>query len=238
MSKWHIWWLEVLGTPPSEELVAATEGLTARDMRRARRLVRRGEAAEDVVVARAALALACECQRRRDRSDRWLVRPASLVMGLAGGGAAVAALARSDYLAGTAIAVIAVYVFYFGFLTAFREERNAKVAERLNRDVLRCAREPDTSAGTRTLAYVHPLITVLLCCVQTVLFMPIFGIATLLMKGEAISTKHIVTAGLNEPFVIVVALSAAVGTRMYNQKKPRRRSTDRRHRTALNVERD
>ena len=223
MRKWRIWWLEVLGTPPSEELVAATEGLTARDMRRAKSLVRRGQAAEDVAVARAALAMACECQRRRDRSDRWLMRPASLVMGLAGGGAAIAALARSDYLRGMAIAVVAAYVFYFGFLTAFREERNAKLAERLNREVLSRTGNPDSSARTQTLAYVEPLTAVLLFCLQTVLYLPIFGIATLLVKGEAISTKHIVTAGLGEPLVIVVALSAAVGTRMYSQKKGRRR---------------
>lgn len=88
MSKWRIWWLEVLGSPPSEQLVAATEGLSAKDVRHARQLVRRGQAANDLGVARCAIALACE-RLRRDRSDRPLLPLGSFVMGVAGSGAAV-----------------------------------------------------------------------------------------------------------------------------------------------------
>jgi hypothetical protein len=38
--------------------------------------------------------------------------------------------------------------------------------------------------------------------VQTVVFMPIFGTAAVLTKGEAISAKHIITAGLYEPLCL------------------------------------
>lgn len=126
---------------------------------------------------------------------------------------------------GTAIAVIAAYVFYFGFLGTFGAERNAKLAERLNREVLIRAGAPYSSAGTRTLAYVNPVIAVLLFAIQTVLFMPIFGVVALLVKGEDISTKSIVSAGLDNWLVLLVCVSAAVGSRMRNQRPPTSRES-------------
>jgi hypothetical protein len=69
VNKWRLWLGSGMGDVISQELASTTVALDGPEMRRARRLVQRGEPAEDVVVARYAVAYARERQRRFERSS-------------------------------------------------------------------------------------------------------------------------------------------------------------------------
>lgn len=226
MSKWRIWWLEVLGAPPSEELAAAVGHLNGRAMRQARNLLRRGRAADDLATARCVVALAREHRRQRERGHRfWLV--ITLLLGLAGFGAAIDSLVRLEFVRGLAIAFVSGFVLFYGVLSVTLEDRNALKAEHVNREVLRRAGVPYAPAGMRTLAYVHPLVAALLCGIQAVLFMPLFGTATLLVHGEALSVRRIVAAGLPNWLLFIGAACVAVCARLRLWRPDRALTEDR-----------
>jgi hypothetical protein len=79
-----LWLGSGMGEVISQELATAMVGLHGPEKRRGRRLVRRGEAADDVVVARYAIALARERRRRLKRSSFRFVIALGVALGLAG----------------------------------------------------------------------------------------------------------------------------------------------------------
>ncbi len=225
MSKWRIWWLEVLGAPPSEELAATASHLGSHEIRQARKLLRLGRAADDVAVARCVVTLARE--RQREHGHR-LGLAIALLLGLAGLGAAVVAMARLELARGLSIAFVSGIVLFYGVLCVTLENRNAGKAERLNREVLQRAGLPYAPAGTRTLAYVHPLVAALLCAIQTALFMPLLGTAALLVNGEALSPRNIVAAGLPNWLLFIWAVCVAFCARLRLWRNDRASAEDRR----------
>jgi hypothetical protein len=138
----------------------------------------------------------------------------ALLLGLAGMGAAVDLLVRSELTRGLAVAFMSGFVLFYGVVCVVLEDRNAPKAEQLNTDVLRRAGCPYAPSGARALAYVHPLVAAILCGVQVAVFMPLIGTATLLVHGEALSVGRIFAAGLPNWLVFIVAVCGAMCARL------------------------
>ena len=185
-----------MGEVVSQELAAAMADLPGPERRRARRLVRRGEAAEDVVVARYAVAFARERQRRIKRSSFGYRLALGVVLGLAGIGCAVsfvshAESARALVAAGFAGAVL------ISSLRTWQETLNVEAAERVNSEYLRRSGAPYVPGGPPTRVDVPPLAMVCSLAVHVAAIIVVGGVVTLLLKEAPFSLERALSVGVS-----------------------------------------
>ncbi len=196
MSKWRIWLGAGMGEVVSQELVAAMTGLDGREKRRARRLVRRGEAADDVIVARYAVAFARERARRFERSSFLVGLVLAAACGLAGILFAVHLLERSKVVQAVAVAALATY-FLVSTWRIWQATRQVEAAEQLNREYLRRSGAPYVPGGPPTRVYVPPLAFACSLAFHAAVILVSYGIVTLLMKAEPFSMGKAVSVGIS-----------------------------------------
>ncbi len=210
VSRWRIWWLAGRGEAPSEELVDAAAGLSGSAVRQARRLVRRGEVAEDVAVARYAVALAHDRQRRKARRPfhRWVAL--GVVLALTGAGLAADAFARIEDLKGVVFAGIALF-FLSCLWRLWQERRNLDEAERANREYLRRAGAPYVPRSAPTGVRVPPLAVACSFVVQVAILIPVAGVITRLLDRQPLSPGNTLSAGAPTAAGFAIALLFALG---------------------------
>jgi hypothetical protein len=121
----------------SQELVAGMTGLDDPEKRRARQLVRRGEVADDVVVARYAVAFARERARRFERSSFRLGLALGAAIGLAGIVFAVYLFKRSEVVQAVAVTGFGTFLLINAWRSqeAIIDARQARTAARLPLDL-------------------------------------------------------------------------------------------------------
>ena len=175
-----------MGEVISQELAAAMVGLHGHEKRRARRLVRHGEAAEDVVVARYAVALARERRRRLKRSSFRFAIALGAALGLAGTVVAVFWFKRAVDAKAVAMVAFAVFFLVSGWRN-WQTMRNVDAAERVNREYLRRSGAPDVPGGLPTRVDVPPLAMACLSAIHVATIIVVGGVVTLLLKEEPLS---------------------------------------------------
>jgi len=141
VNKWRLWLGSGMGEVISHELAATMASLNGPERRRARRLVRRGEPAEDVVVARYAVAYARERQRRFQRSSFAFGLALGGAFGLAGIGLAIYFFSRAADARATTSAVLGALMLASSWRT-WLAMRNVEAAERVNQEYLRRSGAP------------------------------------------------------------------------------------------------
>jgi hypothetical protein len=154
VNRWRIWWLAGGGETPSEELVAAANGLNGRALRNTRRLVRRGAPAEGEAQARYAIAFARERQRIYAVSPSYRVTAVILaILILLSAGLAFAAPGLSPWGV-AAFAALPVLLAYLAWRT-WQERAHIHPAEEINRAFLLRTGDPlptrrPSNPGVRT----------------------------------------------------------------------------------------
>jgi hypothetical protein len=210
VGKWRIWLRSGMGETPSQELVAAMAGLSGPDRLRARRLVRRGEAAEDVAVARYVVAFARERQRRYTRFPSLSVAMVGcVVLGLTGVALAVDAVARSNDAQEVLFGGFAAFFLVCGGWRAWQERRNVEAAEQNNREFLRRAGAPYVPGGPQTSVYVPPLAVACSLALYVAVLVPVGGLVTMLLDGESLSSGRAFSGGLSG--AAGAAIAAVIG---------------------------
>jgi hypothetical protein len=180
----------------AQELAAAMAGLDSPEKRRARRLVRRGEAAEDVVVARYAIAFARERQRRFKRSSFHFGLVLGVAFGFAGIAFAAYSLKRSQAAQSVAVAGFAALVLDNTWRT-WQAMRNVEAAEQLNRQYLRRSGAPYVPGGPPTRVYVPPLAFACSLTVHAAAIVVVGGVLALLLKAEPFSAGKALSVGVS-----------------------------------------
>lgn len=197
-----------MGEVVSQELAAAMVGLHGPEKRRARRLVRRGEAAEDVVVARYAVALARERQRRLKRSSFRFAIALGVALGLAG--SVVAVFWFRQAVDTKAVAMVGFAAFFLASSWRnWQTRRNVDAAERVNREYLRRSGAPYVPGGPPTRVDVPPLATACSLAIHVAAIVVVGGVVTLLLKEESLSLGRVLSVGVTGG--IGGALAAFVG---------------------------
>ena len=185
-----------MGEVVSQELAAAMTGLDGPEMRRARRLVRRGEAAEDVVVARYAVAFARERQRRFKRPPFRFGLVLGAAFGFAGIVFAAYSLKRSEVAQAVVVAGFAALVLINTWRT-WQAMRNVEAAEQLNREYLRRSGAPYVPGGSLTRVYVPPLAFACSLAIHVAAILVVGGVVTLLLKAEPFSLGKALSVGVS-----------------------------------------
>jgi len=205
VNRWRIWWRAGAGETPSEELVAAAHGLNGRVMRQAGRLVRRGGTADDIALARYAVALARERERRYAVSPSLRVTAVILaVLTLGSAGVALAASGLSRWQAAT-FGVLLPALFAYVLWRAWQERSNVQDAEQVNREFLRRAGAPYVPGGPPTTAHVPPFAVVGAFALRMTLFIPLAGAFSLTIREASVTPDKVLLVGLP------IAFGAAVG---------------------------
>lgn len=207
MSGWRIWLRSGIGETPSQELVAASCDLSAGEMRRAKRLVRRGQAAEEVPIARYAVALARERQRRQASGISLPVAIAGCALFVVAGLALAAfALAQSRdtpmALSGGLCASFFAYCAWRGLC----DKRNTPLAEELNREFLRRLGAPYVPGGPATAVPVPALLVSCSVVLHLAFAGAVGGLFSLLANGQSPSSGHALSDGISG------ATAAVIGT--------------------------
>jgi hypothetical protein len=197
-----------MGEVVSQELAAAMVGLDGPEKRRARRSVRRGEAAEDVFVARYAVAFARERQRRFRRSSLRFGLALGAAFGFAGIAFAAYLLKRSEAVQAVAAAGFAALVLANTWRT-WRAGRNVEAAEQLNREYLRRSGAPYVAGGPPTRVCVPPLAVACSLAIHVAAIVVAGGVLTLLLKAEPFSVGKALSVGVSGGVGAVIA--AAIG---------------------------
>jgi hypothetical protein len=197
-----------MGEVVTQELAAAMVGLGGSEMRRARRLARRGEAAEDVVIARYAVAFARERERRFKRSSFRLGLVLGAAFGLAGIVFAAYSLKRPEPAQAVAAGAFAVLVLANTWRT-WQAMRNVEAAERLNREYLRRSGAPYVPGGPPTRVYVPPLAFACSLAIHVAAIVVVGGVATLFLKAEPFSVGKALSVGVSGG--VGAAIAAVIG---------------------------
>lgn len=185
-----------MGEAISQELAAAMTGLGGPERRRARRLVRRGEAADDVAVARYAVAFARERERRFKRSSVRFAVVLGAAFGVAGIGLALYSLKRSE-VAQAAVMVGASALFLVNAWRTWQMMRHVQTAEQLNREYLRRSGAPYVRGGPLTRVYVPPLAFACSLAIHATVAVVAGGVVTLLLRAEPLSLARFLSASVS-----------------------------------------
>ncbi len=187
-------------------------------MRRGRRLVRRGEVAEDVPVARYAVAFARERQRQNARSLSFPVRTAmGVVVVLVMAGLAADAFTSAEDVSGASLGAFAVLIAYALWRNS-QERSNVEEAEQINRDFLRRAGAPYVPGGPPTSVYVSALAAACSFVVQLAVFIPFAGVISLLLNEESVSPGRAVSGVATHWLDFLILAFGVVCARSRNQR--------------------
>ncbi len=197
-----------MGEVISQELAAAMVGLHGSEKRRGRRIVRRGEAAEDVVVARYAVALARERRRRLKRSSFRFAIALGVALGLAGIVVAVFWFKRAVDTKAVAMVGFGVFFLFSGWRN-WQTMRNVDVAEQINREYLRRSGAPYVPGGPPTPVDVPPLAMACSLAIHVAAIIVVGGVVTLLLKEEPLSLGRVLSVGVTGG--VGGAIAAVVG---------------------------
>lgn len=196
MNKWRLWLGAGMGEVVSQELVAAMTGLDGPEKRRARRLVRRGEVADDVVVARYAVAFARESARRFERSSFRLGLALGVALGLAGIVFAAYLLKRSEMVQATTVAGFATFLLVNAWRT-HEAMRHVEAAQQVNQEYLRRSGAPYVPGGPPTRVYVPPLALACSLAIHVAIVFVGWGVGTLLLRAEPFSPGEVISVGVS-----------------------------------------
>jgi hypothetical protein len=196
MSQWQIWLRSGAGETPSQELVAAMVGVSRRDMRHARRLIRHRQAAEDVAVARYTVALARERQRRlgSSRSARALAA-ACIALGLLGAGLAIYTFAQSQDERGAISGGFAAICLLYGW-RGWNEYGNLTTAEQINRAYLQLSGAPYVPGGPPTATFVPPLAVAGSLAIYIVFIIAAGGFSAILVNEGSLSFARALSSAM------------------------------------------
>jgi hypothetical protein len=183
-----------MGEVISQELAAAMVGLNGPEKRRTRRLVRRGKAAEDVAVARYAVAFARERQRRLKRSSARFATVGGVALGLAGLVVALIWFKRALDAKAVAAAVFAAWFLVISWRN-WQMMRNVEAAERANCEYLRRSGAPYVPGGPPTRVNVPPLVMACSWAIRLLVAITVGGLVTLALNGESLSFGKALSVG-------------------------------------------
>ncbi len=189
MIDWRTWNAAAGGQAPFVELVAARRGLARGEVRAAYRMVREGEVAGDLRVARPAVAIARQVIRGRPPAWSLVWFP---IMVLAFAGESVHELVRGHVVVGVFVGAFAVWLVWI-VAHLPRKRRNALRAEQLNRDALDGAGQPfqEDPAPVRLSPAALAAGAVVLWAVSDL----VLGAGTLALENRPLSVEHVVGGG-------------------------------------------
>jgi hypothetical protein len=194
MNKWRLWLGAGMGEIISQELAATIASPDAPERRRARGLVRRGESAEDVLVARYAVAYARERERRFERSSFAFGLALGAASGLAGIGLAIYFFSRAaDARAITAGALGALVVA--SSWRTWQAARNVEGAEQANQEYLRRSGAPYVAGGPPTRVDVPPLALAGSLAIHVAAIFVVGGVVTLLLREAPLTLGRVLSVG-------------------------------------------
>ncbi len=201
---WRLWLASGMGEVVSQELASAMTGCNGAERRRARKLVRHGEAAEDVAVARYVVAFARERQRRSKRSSFWLGVALGAVFGVAGIGFVVYLLRRSEQAQAVVMAGVSAVVLLNVWRT-WQTIRHAQTAERLNREYLRRAGAPYLPGGPPTRLHVPPLAFACSLAIHAAAMFVVGGVLAISLKADSLASAKALPTGISGGATAAVA---------------------------------
>jgi hypothetical protein len=194
VNKWRLWLGAGMGETISQELAATIASLDGPERRRAKRLVRRGESAEDVLVARYAVAYARERKRRFERSSCGFGLALGAACGLAGIGLAVYLFSRAaDVRAMTSAALGALLLA--SSLRTWHATRNVETAEQVNQEYLCRSGAPYIPGGPPTRVDVPPLALAGSLAIHVAAIFAVGGIVTLLLREAPLTLGRVLSVG-------------------------------------------
>lgn len=166
------------------------------ERRRARKLLRRGETAEDVAVARYVVAYARECQRRfKQSSSFWWKVALGAAFGVGGIGFAAYLLQRSEQAQAIAMAVFSTLALVIAWRT-WQTMRHVQTTEQLNQEYLRRSGAPYVPGGPPTPVDVPPLAFACSIALQVVTMFVVGGVLALLLRAESLSLAKVLSVGV------------------------------------------
>lgn len=205
---WRLWLASGMGEVVSQELAAAMMALNGSERRRARKLLRRGEAAEDVVVARYVVALARERHRRFKRSSSRLGVALGAAFGVAGIGFAVYLLRRSEQVQAAVMVGFSALALISAWRT-WQTMRHVQSAERLNREYLRRSGAPYIPGGPPTRVQAPPLVMVCSLAIHAAAMFVVGGVLALSLRADSFSWPKVLSVGLSGG--AAAAIAAVIG---------------------------
>ena len=194
MNKWRLWLGAGMGETISQELAATIASLNGPERRRARWLVRRGEPAEDVLVARYAVAYARERKRRFERSSFAFGLALGAASGLAGIGLAIYFFSRAADARAMTSAALGVLLVASTW-RMWQAARNVEAAEQVNQEYLRRSGAPYVPGGPPTRVDVPPLALAGSLAIHVAAIFIIGGVVTLLLREAPLTPGSVLSVG-------------------------------------------
>jgi hypothetical protein len=183
-----------MGEIISQELAATIANLNGPERRRARRLVRRGQPAEDVLVARYAVAYVRERKRRFERSSFAFGLALGAAFGLAGIALGIYFFGRAaDALATTSLALGALLLA--SSLRTWLAARNVDIAEQVNEEYLRRSGAPYVPGGPPTPVDVPSLALAGSLAIHVAAIFIVGGVVTLLLREAPLTLGRVLSVG-------------------------------------------
>ncbi|HEV3047604.1 MAG TPA: hypothetical protein VGY13_09605 [Solirubrobacteraceae bacterium] len=183
-----------MGELISQELAATIASLNAPERRHARRLVRRGEPAEDVLVARYAVAYARERRRRLERSSFTFGLALGAASGLAGIGLAIYFLSRAADARAAVLAALGAVLVASSWRT-WQAAINVEAAEQANREYLRRSGAPYVPGGPPTRVDVPPLALAGSLAIHVAAIFVVGGAVTLALREAPLTLGRVLSVG-------------------------------------------
>jgi hypothetical protein len=194
VNKWRLWLGAGMGEIISQELAATIASVNAPERRHARRLVRRGEPAEDVLVARYAVAYARERKRRFERSSSVFGLALGAACGLAGIGLAIYFFSRAADARAMTSAALGALLLASSWRT-WQGARNVEAAERVNQEYLRRSGAPYVPGGPPTRMDVPPLALAGSLAIHVAAIFVVGGVVTLLLREAPLTLGRVLSVG-------------------------------------------
>lgn len=194
LNKWRLWLGAGMGETISQELAATIASLNGPERRLARRLVRRGEPAEDVPVARYAVAYARERKRRFERPSFAFGLAVGALSGLAGIGLGIYFFSRTADDRATASIALGALLLASSART-WLATRNVETAEQVNQEYLRRSGAPYIPGGPPTPVDVPPLALAGSLAIHVAAIFMVGGVVTLLLREAPLTLGRVLSVG-------------------------------------------
>ena len=206
------WFAAGMGAGPSDEVVRTRSEVSGREARRVRRLVLRGEAADDPGRARLAVALARERQRNQTSSTTVAV----LCFALLVGACIWLAVQRLESPRAPAIGLllvgVVVYLAY-AFARFFRVRANAPNAELANMAYLSALGQPYPTHWGGSPIVLHGRDRLLAIALVFLFYDLGYGALRIALGGEALTPLGVLGAGAVFALLMTLVGSAVNGAR-------------------------